>query len=324
VAVAVLRKGVEEEALASLTALEASEDLQPVASRLGRMVYGEFNLFSEGEALGEFALTSIAANPLFKVVKVRHHSPKCLIEDIAVGKTVAKALHGVGRGWRDDHALLAADPFVQVTMDTLVEFHKTVLRAFVEDGLIHSDIHLGNVVQELQADGSVKFVLFDVGQFERIGPVETAALLWALSWISSPERHSTLRAVALKHLTRVSALSSDEDSGGGEGGGPKELARRIERAFDDAVKPFDDGTVPDKKTAWILFLRNAEREGVSLPKGAFAIAKMMDGIVSQQDSYGLPAVLDDAVEHFLTSRMTWAELAGVATRTVWSKLHLAK
>jgi len=174
------------------------------------------------------------------------------------------------------------------------------------------------VVQELQPDGSVKFALFDVGQFERISPSETTGLLWALSWISSRERHSALRAVALHHLTRVSALTDDAD---GEGAKHRAgvLSRRIERAFDDAVKPFEDGTVPDKKTAWILFLRNAEREGVSLPKGAFAIAKMMDGIISQQELYALPAVLDETVENFLTSNMTWLEMAGVGSRTLLSK-----
>ncbi len=56
-----------------------------VATRLGRLVYGEFNLFEEGEALEEFALTSIGRHPLFHVVKVLHHSPKCIIEAIAEG-----------------------------------------------------------------------------------------------------------------------------------------------------------------------------------------------------------------------------------------------
>ena len=41
---------VQDEALASLSALEASEKMISVANRLGRMVYGEFGLFSEGEA----------------------------------------------------------------------------------------------------------------------------------------------------------------------------------------------------------------------------------------------------------------------------------
>jgi hypothetical protein len=41
VAVAVLRRRVQDEALASLSALEVSEDLAAVASRLGQLVYGE-------------------------------------------------------------------------------------------------------------------------------------------------------------------------------------------------------------------------------------------------------------------------------------------
>ena len=53
-------------------------------------------------------------------------------------------------------------------------------------------------------------------------------------------------------------------------------------AFDAAVEPFEDGSTPDRKTAYMLFLRNAEDAGVRLPQGAFAVAKMVDGIISQQ------------------------------------------
>jgi hypothetical protein len=84
-ALAVLRKRVEDEALASLTALQASPELEPIATRLGRLVYREFNLYEEGEALEEFAHTSIGMHPKFRIVKVKHHNPKCLIEDIAEG-----------------------------------------------------------------------------------------------------------------------------------------------------------------------------------------------------------------------------------------------
>ena len=55
---------------------QASEDLKAVANRLGRMVYGEFDLFTEGEALLGFANTAIGRHDLFRVVGVKHHSPR--------------------------------------------------------------------------------------------------------------------------------------------------------------------------------------------------------------------------------------------------------
>jgi predicted unusual protein kinase regulating ubiquinone biosynthesis (AarF/ABC1/UbiB family) len=95
-----------------------------------------------------------------------------------------------------------------------------VLQAFVEDGLIHSDIHLGNISVDdgkntrskdsssNPAETQLSFVLFDVGQFERVGPADTKALLWALGWISTPHRRGILRSVAVKHLVATSSLSS--------------------------------------------------------------------------------------------------------------------
>lgn len=165
VAVCILRRRVEDEALASLGALSSSSELEPVATRLGRLVYGEFNLFEEGEVLEEFSLTSIGQHPYFHVVKVIHHSPKCVIEEIANGPTVAKILKHVTKDSLKDTNTIA-------TLKTLTEFHRTILKAFIEDGIIHSDIHLGNVSQNLQSNGEVKFTLFDVGQFQHIGRAE--------------------------------------------------------------------------------------------------------------------------------------------------------
>ena len=107
---------------------------------------------------------------------VEHHSPKCLIEHVAHGPTVAKVLAHMtrenkaqllhaeaealehqaavatgasgGGGGGGGAGSIAPTPLLRRTLETLVEFHRAVLDAFVHDGLLHSDIHLGNVIQE--------------------------------------------------------------------------------------------------------------------------------------------------------------------------------
>ena len=61
---------------------------------------------------------------------------------------------------------------------------------------------LGNAVRE-----GPGFTLFDVGQFERISPADTLALMWLLCAISTVERRRFLRRVALGHVADVSALA---------------------------------------------------------------------------------------------------------------------
>jgi len=306
-AVAVLRANVEEEALASLTALEVSEDVGVVSKRLGRLVYGEFNLFGEGEALAEFASTKIGRHRLFRVVGVHHHSPKCLVEEIAEGPTLAAML---------DCPLPANAPRAVVqrrerTKQLLTEYHRTVFDAFVSDGLIHSDIHLGNAVVQDLPSGELGLVLFDVGQWERIGFADTKGLLWVLSAISTLERRVALRDVALSSLAEVSGLAFDAPG--------QPLRARLELAFSDAIKPFDDGTVPDQRQAYFLFLRACERHGVNLPKGAFAVAKMLDSMTSQTVQLGLPNVIEDAIEGFLRRHLTWTETASLLRGSIRAK-----
>lgn len=87
----------------------------------------------------------------------------------------------------------------------------------------------------------------------------------------------------------------------------KSPAELLSEAFDAAVAPNADGALPDKKTAYMLFLRNAEQRGVLLPQGAFALAKMLDGIMSQQESYGLQPVVDVRTKEVIVSSLSTAD-----------------
>jgi hypothetical protein len=378
-AIAILRRGVENEALASIDALEASEELGPVASRLGRLMFNEFNLFGEGETLEEFSTTRIGTHRLFRVVKVKHHSPRCLVEEIANGPELTKILD---KKYEDE---AVREEAIAETKELLAEYHRAVFSAFIEDGLIHSDIHLGNAIQsKVDADGTTGFILFDVGQYDRAGPQDTKALLWTLSAISTIERRKTLRHVALKHLERVSTIrvpiggSTDDATAaaaaaadavaeaGGETGAeatttvasaiaadaaasvnpatttcaaattttttaapPQEAWRgmglrgRLSDAFDESISPFEDGSLPDQRQAYMLFLRAAEKREVQLPNAAFAVAKMIDGMLSQATSYDLPPVVDESVEGHLSSEVTYGELASIAAAFVRMRLGLS-
>jgi len=327
-AVGILREGVEDEALSSISALETSKEIGPVATRLGRLVFGEFDLFQEGEALRDFAKTPIGTHALFRVVEVKHHSPRCLVEEIARGRSVASVLSEPRS--KDE---------MERTKEILTEYHRAVFSAFVNDGIIHSDIHLGNAVKTDKG-----FVLFDVGQFERIGLPDTKALLWTLSAVSSEETMKILRNVAIAHLTSVCSLASslldtdDDDTlnayvTADNADKPELMTKRLKRAttrhpldeskikkikeeklneaFEEAIKPNKEGQIPEPKICYILFLRAAEKRGVEMPKGAFAVAKMIDCILSQQDQYLLYPVVDGCIETFLRQNMTWRETADI-------------
>lgn len=312
-AVCVLRKDVENEALASLNALEASEELGVVAKRLGRLVYQEFNLFAEGEAVGDFQATRIGRHPKFRVVSIAHNSPKCLVEEIATGPTPAKALRG------------ETEYDVVQIKHLLTEYHRAVFSAFVEDGLIHSDIHLGNAIVERRKpadadDDGLGLVLFDVGQWERISPSDTKALLWVLASISSPERRKSLREAALTSLQAVCQHSNPDHLVPPHQ--DKELRDLIELSYSEAISPFEDGTVPDQRQAYMLFLRACERNGVSLPKGAFAVAKMIDGIISQRQQFRLRDVAEESMEAFLRKHMSWWEASSVLKGSIATSLRM--
>lgn len=324
VAVGVLRSNVEDEALSSIDALGKSPEIAQLASRLGFLVYRELDLFTEGQTLKEFADTNIGKHPLFHVVDVIHHSPKCLVEEVADGRTLAAIL--------DSQHTREAE--YEETTKLLAEYHRVVFRAFVQDGLIHSDIHLGNACKSTmitdKGDRKAGLVLFDIGQFERITLPETTALLWTLATMSTVPRRSQLRGICLKHLENVSRVATTNLTPDSPRHAPTpthkphdkhELENLLSRSFDEAIAAVPvmqpDGSIteelPDKKQAYLNFLRACEFNGVVLPKGCFALAKMMDAMTSQQEAFELPAVVDESSERFLRQGITWREKLTILT-----------
>lgn len=326
-AVGVLRRNVENECLASIHALEASDELGVIAERLGRLVFQELNLYGEGEALADFALTRIGRNDKFRVVKVVHKTPKCLVQEIAEGPTLAKALEDQVSGY--DQAQVKK---------LLAEYHEAVFAAFANDGLIHSDIHLGNAVVEhrlgnAKSDGKhaasmdeLGLVLFDVGQWEKISHSEAKAILWVMASLTSTERRKTLREAALTCMQQVSAPRVPWDQG--FSGAPAEsvkneavyLKQALEKSYEEAIAPFQDGTIPDHRQAYLLFLRASEKHGVELPKGVFAVAKMIEAMESQREEFRLRDVAEESMEAFLRKHMSWWEAGSVLKGSIGSKL----
>ena len=101
------------------------------------------------------------------------------------------------------------------------------------------------------------------------------------------------------------------------------LRGRLSDAFDESISPFEDGSLPDQRQAYMLFLRAAEKREVQLPNAAFAVAKMIDGMLSQATSYDLPPVVDESVEGHLSSEVTYGELASIAAAFVRMRLGLS-
>jgi hypothetical protein len=71
----------------------------------------------------------------------------------------------------------------------------------------------------------------------------------------------------------------------------------------------------------MLFLRAAEDEGVDMPKTAFNVAKMIDGMLVQQKEFGLPPVVDECIEEFVRRNMTWAETTQILYKGVKHSLQ---
>ena len=158
-----------------------------------------------------------------------------------------------------DHARKARGetqtPYITGIMTLLEQFHRTIFDAFVQDGVIHSDVHLGNmIVSTSKPSGSdeidneeseLNLVLFDVGQFERVSPPETLAILWTLVALSDTTRRRTIRDVAVRHLVGCSTVNPEFGhlALAERGGDRKWLQHQLKDAFESAISPFEDGSV---------------------------------------------------------------------------------
>ena len=327
VAIGVLRPNVQSEALSSLEALSKSEDLAHIADRLASMVYGEFNLFEEGRNLKNIQNTSIGKNKDIDPVKVIHNSPSCLVESMGMGPTVST----LSSKYDPSKSPQNQSPDIIRMMALLGVFHKAIFDTFVE-GHIHSDVHLGNMVygridslmegENNEDCSNKKLVIFDVGQFQQITKPEILAISWTLACMTNKTNFNRFHRIAVNHLSMNSYVNYDhinptdclEIDLHGE---KKWLKNKIQESLDHAIK-CDEGEFPDKKRAYMIFLKKTEDNGIIIPQSAFAVAKMIDGILSQQQSFSLEPVFEQCMEDYLMKNMRWSELGKIMYHSVIS------
>jgi predicted unusual protein kinase regulating ubiquinone biosynthesis (AarF/ABC1/UbiB family) len=302
-AVAVLREGVEKEAVESFAALEHQDDYRTLARSLSRVVYHEFDLMAEAESLLGMASTSIGQHRLFKVVDVLHADPRCLIETVADGPTIAKALSGVSPYDADERKSVLA---------VLAKYHEVVLHALSEEGVVHSDCHLGNAsVVRLEEPEGFGFVLYDTGQVQRLSAMEVKAVILMLSSFAAPQK---MLAETLKHLAAETLAPLCR---GYNTASAKSLQKRIESALQSSTEKDSATETKDMNAMYLHCLRNMEDMGVHVPKGVFAVAKMLDALRSQQITYALPDALTPMVTSYLKAHLSWLEAGRMAWASLW-------
>lgn len=285
VAVAVLRSNVKSEAIVSLIALESDPQLKGMSQQLSRLIYPEFDLASEGDALRDFASTAICRHPLFKVVDVLHSDPRCLILTIARGPTVAKALAA---------SSVYSHLEQQKILNLLADYHRVIFEALVKDGLVHSDAHLGNASVAQNAAGEFAFTLYDIGQVTQITHAEVDAILFSIGAFAgeTPAMCSVLQHYACRRLAILCGSSTQQETI------QHKLREAINQARDFAMAHKKPDGAMDVGLAYTEFLRLAENSGVKLPRGAFAVAKLLGTVLSQQATYGMPNIMKQVVDAY--------------------------
>jgi len=184
--------------------------------------------------------TKLFSTGRFKVVDVLPNSSKVLEEQMVICETLTNAL---------DLNIKSVEE-MSSTKKLLAKYDNTVLDAFLVSGLIHYDIHLGNAVQSKNVNGEPRFIIFDIGQYVTIDDASRLALLWALCYVNNVERQNMLREIPFNHPGCVSCLTPAVEKSYNT---PKELRRRLQNSYEEAIKPTENGELPSHKIAYIIF-----------------------------------------------------------------------
>jgi len=293
-AIALIRKGIEDDALATLKALGNIKQITGLVNRIKKMVFKEMDLALEYEAFEELKKTGYGKDKYISIPDVNFVAIRCLIRDLADGKTLAK-IFAKGQ---------VEDPKHSIIMQAVESLHKTAIKVAFEEGIIMSDLHFGNIVFNPKSN---QLVLFDVGQLEKLEGKQINALLWTLVATSTKERMKQFKRPALKYLMEIAECPYDDK---------KKLHNDLNKIYDMCVD------VKDSKWRFLHLLANAEKENITLPIGFFASAKMADTLKSQEELLKLhgttpgSSIVEDEIYKILKKKMSISDAVSIAISSI--------
>ena len=253
-----------------------------IVDRIRKLVFKEMDLLLEYEAFETLRRTNFAKEPYIFIPTIDNMSLRCLIRDFGEGKTLAKIY--------DDKNFILESPEVHKTIiKSLESLHRCAINTAFNQLFIMSDLHLGNISFE---SDTKKLTIFDPGQNDTITMNQSTALLWTLVALSEDSRMKKFRTPTIKYLAQLIETE------------PKAIdviQQKIGRAYDTCRN------IKNPRYRFAQLLTACEYEGVILPGGFFACAKMLDTLTSQEKLLELPDIVKEEVSRLLIERMSLVE-----------------
>ncbi|AYV81535.1 MAG: hypothetical protein Harvfovirus39_14 [Harvfovirus sp.] len=275
--IAVIRKNIEDDAVATIKALRSIKKVDGLVNRIEKLMFSEMDLWLEYAAFEHLRGSSFGKESFIIIPRVEVNTLNCLIRERAHGDTLAKILK--------HQFVFDALPYKGKILGHISRLHKTAIAAAIDEGFIMSDLHFGNIVYDHEKD---KLVLFDPGQNDTLSKEQSKALLWTLVSLTDKKRMRQLKNSVLKELKIVAGTRLGEE----------EVKRKIALAFDSCVE------LPDLRSRFFQLLIATEREGVILPNGFFAAAKLFDTLQSQEQLLKLPSQVETEI-----GRLFWKNIS---------------
>ncbi len=275
---AVVRKGIEEDAVATLKALDKIEEISGLAGRIRRTVFREMDLWLEYDAFEELRKTDFGKSDFVAIPKVSTNTMGCLLRDIGCGKTVAKVL---SCGLESEKKEL---------LQYIPQLHKIAVATALDKGFIMSDLHFGNMSYDSE---NKKLVLFDPGQNDVLSKDQSNVLLWIFVALSDRNMMKKFKTVAVNKMATVVESGSNSSS-------QSDVITRLGRAFDSC------SSEKDIKSRYTKLMVATEKERVTLPSGFFATGKMLNVLLAQEELLQLTPAINEEIK-----KIMWKNISGV-------------
>lgn len=276
-AVALIRKGAEDDAVSTLKALSQITFMKGIVDRIRKMVFKEMDLLLEYESFETLRTSIYESKPFVSIPNIDSVSLRCLIRDFGTGQTLAK---------------ISEENNTDINLKlkkSLELLHRCAIHSAFNYGLIMSDLHMGNIAFDYETN---RFTIFDPAQNDHLTNQQSTALLWTLAALSDDIRMNTFKKFAIDHLNKISDTKINDVN---------ETREKISECYDKCRE------IKNPRYRFITLLSNCEQMGINLPNSLFSCAKMIDTLDSQEKLLGMSDIVSEEITKLLTERMTLYE-----------------
>lgn len=261
-----LKKNCEKKAKNIIQSLKKIRSYSKFACDMEKIIESEINFNNEKKSFDLIKTPIFKKSNILIFPEIIYSSSNSIIRSYTEGQTILSLVH---------------ENKINDQIKSLIsQLHILLVKTLLEDKIVFSDIHLGNVVYHEHIH---KLSIIDVGQYLRLNDIDIKTALLMIADISKKKEY--IHTLNINHLGNILQIKKDD-------------LEKINKVFKDSYKMKQSDAINN-------ITRYIHDIGYQLSDSLMRIFKMINLIIQQKETFNLDNDISDLIVSYFKKQSTY-------------------